>query len=230
MTRRNSNRLHGLYVITPDLSADHQGQQGIRRLEYKTRLALQGGAALLQFRDKCSSDDNKKELATRLKLLCHEYGAVFIINDDVELAKTVGADGVHLGKSDCSLHRAREFLGEQAIIGISCYNRLELAQQAEQAGADYVAFGRFFRSNTKPDAVVADTRLIQRAKQVLEIPVTAIGGITVQNASGLVQVGADMLAVIEGVFGHEDVKAAAQSLCGCFSEYGVNEGKLVDFN
>ena len=136
-------------------------------------------------------------------------GFVFLVNDDVELAKQTQADGVHLGREDVSLVQARTQLGPQAIIGVSCYNELARAVQAQNEGADYVAFGRFFPSRTKPQAVQADLELLREAKTKLHIPIVAIGGITPENGASLIAAGADALAVIEGVFGQADVRAAA---------------------
>ncbi|MDH5323865.1 MAG: thiamine phosphate synthase [Gammaproteobacteria bacterium] len=205
----HQSRLKGLYIINPPL---YDPDLLLRQVE----AALQGGAAVMQFRDKHSTAAEKVTLALRLRNLCESYDARFIINDQVELAQEVGAHGVHLGQSDTALAQARQVLGTQAIIGISCYNRLELALEAERQGADYVAFGRFFPSRTKPDAVGADLDLLRGAKQVLGIPVAAIGGITAQNALPLVQAAADMLAVIDGVFGQERIDVAARRLSACF--------------
>ena len=201
-------KLYGLYLITPPVYS--------AALEHKVSEALQGGAALLQYRDKHSSAEEKYHNAMRLKQLCLDHGALFIINDDIQLALQVQAHGVHLGQTDDSLQSARTALGEQAIIGISCYNRLELALQAQQHGADYVAFGRFFPSRTKPEAVRAEPALLTRAKQVLSVPIAAIGGINQYNAQTLIEAGADMLAVIEGVFGQNQVKEAAERLSAGF--------------
>ena len=152
----------------------------------------------------------------------HTHNVCFLVNDDVAIAREVGAQGVHLGQGDSSLVQAREILGDSAIIGISCYNKLELAIRAQEQGADYVAFGRFFSSQTKPSAVQADIDLLIRAKSELSIPIACIGGITAENAKLLVSAGADMLAVINAIFGSkdnvgaEDVRLAAQQLAESF--------------
>ena len=202
--------LHGLYAIT-DSSLDDDDTLGDA-----VEQALQGGARLLQYRDK--SDDHGKRLrqANLLKTLCAQHDALLIINDDVELAKQCRADGVHLGQNDASLEQARAVLGNHSIIGISCYNRLALARQAQQQGADYVAFGAFYPSPTKPDAAVATLDLLQQARAELTVPVCAIGGITVDNAPALVEAGADMLAVISGVFRQPDIKRAASQFSRLF--------------
>jgi thiamine-phosphate pyrophosphorylase len=154
--------------------------------------------------------------AQQLLSLCNQFGATFIVNDDVDLAAAVHAHGVHLGGEDVPLPQARQRLGAEAVIGASCYNRLELAVRAQQQGADYVAFGRFFPSRTKPQAVPADIALLRQAKAQLHLPIVAIGGITAQNGAQLIAAGADMLAVVEAVFAQEDIAAAARQLAECF--------------
>jgi thiamine-phosphate pyrophosphorylase len=148
--------------------------------------------------------------------VCRQHGVLFIINDDVTLAKETRADGVHLGREDVPLAEARKLLGTRAIIGVSCYNELARAQAAQKQGADYVAFGRFFPSRTKPQAVQANLDLLREAKRKLHIPVVAIGGITPENGASLIAAGADALAVIEGVFGQADVRAAAERYARLF--------------
>jgi thiamine-phosphate pyrophosphorylase len=141
---------------------------------------------------------------------------LFIVNDDLDLAAAVGADGVHLGRDDAHPRRARHRLGRRALIGISCYNQLERAREAQALGADYAAFGRFFPSHTKPSAVQADPELLRRARREIDLPLVAIGGITPENAGFLLDAGADMLAVVDGVFGADDVRAAARSFTELF--------------
>lgn len=148
--------------------------------------------------------------------LCKHHQALLIINDDVNLAQSVGANGVHLGREDADLSHAKIQLGEAAIIGISCYNRLDLAHNAAQAGADYVAFGRFFPSLTKPHAIQATPELLRQAKTTLNLPLVAIGGITPENGAPLIEAGADMLAVVHGIFGQPDIRAACQKLTTLF--------------
>ncbi len=141
--------------------------------------------------------------AEQLLDLCRQYSVPLIINDDIVLAVQSGADGVHLGKTDSSIADARERLGEKAVIGCSCYNDLDRAQQASKSGADYIAFGAFFSSPTKPDAAHATLDIIQTAKQRFKLPVVAIGGITPENGQSLIEAGADMLAVISGLYASE---------------------------
>ncbi|WP_455212839.1 thiamine phosphate synthase [Kaarinaea lacus] len=208
--------LRGLYVITPKIDLRKEPQQ--HKLLHDVELVLAGGARLVQFRDK--SPDKKRRFTTACQLLalCNRHGATFIVNDDVELAAASRAHGVHLGGEDSPLAQARRRLGTQAIIGASCYNRLELAVKAQQQGADYVAFGRFFPSRTKPMAVPADVSLLHQAKIELQLPIVAIGGITAQNGAQLIAAGADMLAVVDAVFSQEDILSATQQLANCFRE------------
>ena len=182
----------GVYVITD--SALLQG-----RLVASVEAALQGGAQIVQYRDK--SVDNSKRLyeAQQLKSLCSRYQIPLLINDDIELALAVGA-GVHLGQSDGSIALARQRLGQEAIIGATCHNSLEFAQQAAQQGASYLAFGAFYPSSTKPLAQLAQLDTLTQAKHLFNLPIVAIGGINLDNARPLIDAGADYLAVISDIF------------------------------
>ena len=171
--------------------------------------AIAGGARVIQYRDKRSDKDQRARIAADLAMLCRRLDCLFIVNDDPPLAKTVGAHGVHLGRDDADVAGARRLLGARALIGVSCYSDFALAQAAEDAGADYVAFGSFYPSPTKPLAPRADLDLLHAARRTLRIPIVAIGGITPENAPALIAAGADALAVIEGVFGQADIRAAA---------------------
>ena len=184
--------MKGLYVIT-------DGSTGNLLLE-KVEQALLGGATIVQYRDKTTDSARREQEARALRALCHEHNALFIINDDVALAKTVQADGVHVGRDDSALSAARQALGKATLIGVSCYNRLELALDAAAQGADYIAFGSFFPSPTKPNAPRATLALLQMARQQLRLPICTIGGITLDTAPSLLANGADMLAVITDVF------------------------------
>jgi len=204
------DQLKGLYAITDEnLIAEKHFKQIVES-------ALQGGAKIIQYRDK--SDDQNKRLhqATELRLLCQQYNSLCIINDDIELAKTIDADGIHLGKNDGSLTRARQVLGRNAIIGISCYNDLNLATEAEKNQADYVAFGAIFPSPTKTDATVSGLDIISQAKQQLSIPVCTIGGITESNIQQVAQHGADMAAVISCLFANNNISLTAKNLSKYF--------------
>lgn len=200
----------GLYVIT-----DNQLIPESTLLD-RVAQAIAGGAVLVQYRGKLGTREARYRDAQSLVTLCAQRDVPLIINDDVELARSVGAHGIHLGRHDASIRQARSRLGPQAIIGISCYNRLELALQAAREGADYVAFGRFFASKTKPDAVPAQPSLLHQARQAIELPIAAIGGIMPENGGELVTAGATLLAVIHGVFGQPDVTAAARKYAALF--------------
>ncbi|MBI2312840.1 MAG: thiamine phosphate synthase [Betaproteobacteria bacterium] len=203
------SRIRGLYAITPDL-----GDTGV--LVAKVRSALAGGARLVQYRNKSADAASRLTQARALLAACREYGVPLIINDHLELALEVDADGVHLGAGDGPAAEARRLLGAEKLLGVSCYNRLDLAQQALRLGADYVAFGSFFPSDVKPDAVQATPELLRRAKAELAVPVVAIGGISAANGRLLVESGADALAVITAVFAADDVEAAARKIAGLF--------------
>jgi thiamine-phosphate pyrophosphorylase len=202
----------GLYVIT-----DAKLTAGDKLLA-KVELALKGGAVMVQYRNKTANFDQRLKEAQSLVELCGKYDVPLIINDDVDLARRVNASGVHLGASDSDIGSARDILGPSAIIGASCYNQMNLAHKAVAEGASYVAFGRFFKSSTKPDAVQADLSLIAKAKQELQVPVVAIGGINLDNVKTLVEYGVDMAAVVGGVFGNEDTINVALSFENAFSK------------
>ena len=179
--------------------------------------AIRGGAAVIQYRDKSSDHEQRRQQAAALALLCRNHDVPLIVNDDVELAACVGASGVHLGKNDGSVQAARKVLGANALIGVSCYNLPERAVEAASEGADYVAFGRFFPSHSKPDAVTADPEMLRQVCQYLHVPVVAIGGITPENGQPLITAGAQLLAAIHGVFGQADVQAAARRYADLFT-------------
>lgn len=178
--------------------------------------AIDGGAGAIQYRDKGGDPARRQAQARALVQLCRTYQVPLIINDDVQLAQAVEADGVHLGRDDAALTHARQTLGHGAIIGVSCYNNLPLAVAAQAQGADYVAFGSFFPSPTKPDAVRADVQLLRQARAQLHCAIVAIGGITPDNGAALVTAGADALAVIHGVFAQPDPMQAAQRYAALF--------------
>ena len=199
------SKIAGLYGITIDNDPN---------IHTRVEAALEGGANIIQYRDKSYLPD-RQDVAGKLSNLCREYGAKLIINDDLDLAIAVNADGVHLGRHDLDIKAARNKIGDK-IIGVSCYNKLELALEAEQQGADYVAFGRFFPSVTKPEAVPADISLLQEAKALLSLPIVAIGGITTTNAELLIQAGASSVAVIEGLFNQQNIKKTAEEFSKLF--------------
>lgn len=186
--------MKGLYAITDTANLSTETMLA------RTEEILRAGARLLQYRNKQADENTRIAEAEELYTLCRQYSVPLIINDDIALAVQTGADGVHLGKTDSTIADARERLGNKAIIGYSCYNDLDRAQQASKSGADYIAFGAFFSSPSKPDAAHATPEIIQTAKQRFKLPVVAIGGITPENGQSLIEVGADMLAVISGLY------------------------------
>jgi thiamine-phosphate pyrophosphorylase len=196
----NKQPLRGLYLITDEAL--------IPQSQFSTVVeqALRGGARIIQYRDKSANNFKRLQQATELKKLCRDYHAVLIINDDIKLALQIDADGIHIGSQDTTPGDARKLLGNK-IIGVSCYNRFDMAVDAAKNGADYLAFGSFFASSTKPDAVRADTPLILRAKTELHLPVCAIGGITVDNVTPLIQSGADMVAVITDILASNNIES-----------------------
>ena len=210
MTNKSA-AMRGLYGIT-----DAMLLPDTTRLTSAVEAALKGGMRILQYRDKQRSFSDQVEQASALKDLCDTYGALLMINDSVLLAKEINAHGVHIGREDGALDIARDQLGPEAIIGCSCYNSIELAQQAQNKGANYVAFGRFFSSQTKPETKAADIDIIQRARSVLNLPVCAIGGITTHNAAQLITQGVDMIAVINDLFSAEDVEQKARQFSALF--------------
>jgi len=200
-------KLRGLYAITPDV-ADTEA------LARKVEQALGAGIAALQYRNKLLAKEKRLAQARQLAELAQGYGVPFIVNDDVEIAAAVGANGVHLGKDDAEVAAARQRLTGR-LIGASCYDRIELARAAVAAGADYVAFGSVFASPTKPAAVRAPLTLFAEARP-LGVPLAAIGGITLENAPQLVAAGADLLAVISDLFDAPDVGARARRYASLF--------------
>lgn len=200
--------MHGLYAIT-------NGDTGATLQTNVSRIMTEN-ITVLQYRDKTNNTQQRYHDASMLKQLCVTHNTLFIVNDDVQLAQRVNADGVHLGKDDKSIDKARQILGKNTIIGVSCYNNLTLAIKAEQAGANYVAFGSFFNSPTKPNAPQADLALLKQAKKELSIPICCIGGITLANASLLIDAGADMVAVISALFSQPNSQQAARQFSTLF--------------
>ncbi len=197
----------GLYLITPD---DGDGETLIARVR-----AVLPHAACLQYRRKRTDAAQRRQEATSLRVLCREIGTCFIVNDDPSLAREVDADGVHLGEDDGGINAARALLGPDRCIGMSCYDDVVLARAAVEAGADYVAFGAIFASSTKPGARRATPALFAETS-TLGVPRVAIGGITPDNALIAVAAGADLLAVIGGVFDAPEPIAAARSIAAVF--------------
>ena len=202
-------RMRGLYVITPDW-------RDTVKLLLAAKAALEGGAKVLQYRNKVAGPALRLEHALGLSAVCAKFGAIFIVNDHLDLALEVEADGLHLGGADGDVRAARKKLGRGKLLGVSCYNRLELAEAAKEAGADHVAFGAVYPSTTKPGAVQAPLELFRQARP-LGLPVVAIGGITADNAAPVIEAGAGAVAVISDVFDAPDIGARARQYAALFS-------------
>lgn len=198
--------LRGLYAITPDDNL-------LPRLSALVQSALEGGARIVQYRNKTAPPPLKRAQAAELLRICRAHDAKLIVNDDLWLAIEIGADGVHLGRGDQpggSLKTAREALGSHRILGISCYNEIERAEAAASAGADYLAVGSVFASATKPKATNASLEMLSETQRRFGLPVAAIGGITLENAPPVIAAGADMLAVVSSLFNAMDIKRRAE--------------------
>jgi thiamine-phosphate pyrophosphorylase len=204
-----SKRIRGLYAVTPETSDSDW-------LYARVKAVVAGGARMVQYRSKGVDARYRRQQAARLVELCGAQGALLIINDDVALARELSADGVHVGREDVPVADARAALGSQALIGVSCYDSLARACQAQSEGADYVAFGSFFPSGVKPGAVRAPLELLRAARAVIDLPVVAIGGITPENGRAVVEAGADALAVISSLFHVADSHLAAQAFTALF--------------
>jgi len=202
--------IKGLYAITPECA-------DTALLLDKLRQALRGGAALVQYRSKSEDVALKHEQATELLALCRSFHVPLIINDDLRLAAMIDADGVHIGENDASLKDARINLGPDKIVGVSCYQDLQRAVQFAALSADYVAFGSFYPSSTKPQAPPCPLRLLTEAKAKLQVPIVAIGGITPENAPALIAAGADAVAVISALFDAPDIELAAHIFTSLFA-------------
>lgn len=194
-----------LYAITPD-------QNDTPRLLAQVEQALSGGASILQYRNKTASATLRLEQAQAIQTLCQRYAVPLIINDHLDLAIAINADGLHLGGDDGDIAAARTVLGPAKWLGASCYNRLELAHAAVAARANYVAFGAMFSSKTKPNAVVASLDLLMQARQQLDCPICAIGGITAENIGQVRAAGADWIAVVGGIFQADNIQTSTQTL------------------
>ncbi len=203
MSLRKTHSVSGLYAITPD-------ELDTAKLVRKVDLALSGGAQTIQYRNKIANLELRIEQANELRKLTERFSVPLIINDDAVLAHQVDANGVHLGGDDGSIADARAIMGSDKLIGVSCYNRMELAHEAVLNGADYVAFGSFFASTVKPDAVLVGLELLHQARREIAVPLVAIGGITVERGGQLLDAGANALAVISAVFDATDIQAAAR--------------------
>jgi thiamine-phosphate pyrophosphorylase len=213
-------RIRGLYAVTPDeLDTDD--------LVRKVRMALAGGARVVQYRNKLADVALRREQAAALLVLCRAARTLLIVNDQLDLAESLDADGLHLGRDDMPIDIARARLGKDKVLGASCYDQLTLAVAACDAGADYVAFGSAFPSSTKPGAVRAPLSLYRKAKARLACPVVAIGGITIENAPGLIDAGADAVAVINALFDAPSVESRAREFAGMFAVRDLEKRSAV---
>jgi len=216
------SRLYGLYAITPEVPRPSSP------LATQVEWAIAGGARLIQYRSKGGDPAARLHTARSLLAVCRAAAVPLIINDDPDLAARIGADGVHLGRDDPDPREVRRRLGPGVIIGVSCYNQLQRVLRAKEASADYVAFGRFFSSMTKPLAVSTTPTLLRQARERLAIPLVAIGGITPENGALPITAGADMLAAVDAVFGQSDIRAAAAAFDALFdSVYIPRDNKIT---
>ena len=208
---RDSFIIKGLYAITPD-SAD------LNTLIQKTKSAIEGGAFMVQYRSKIQDRDVKMQQCAVILRLCREYEIPCIVNDDVDMCRVLEADGVHLGEKDDNIAEVRHILGEDAIIGSSCYDQLDRAKSAQKEGASYVAFGAMFPTSTKPNAPRATLALLKEAKREIQIPIVAIGGITVNNAHDVIKTGIDAIAVINSLYEAKSIKETAETFAKMFHQ------------
>lgn len=212
--------VEGLYAVTPD-------EADTRELLRKVRMAIAGGARVVQYRNKSADTRARREQAATLLAVCRAARVPFIVNDDLDLAESLGADGLHLGREDASIAAARARLEFGTILGASCYDRLDLAIAAREAGADYVAFGSAFTSLTKPGAVRAPLSLYREARTRLDCAVVAIGGITSRNARSLIDAGVDAVAVISDLFDAPDIEGRAGEFARMFGAHELEKRSAV---
>ena len=188
----------------------------LNTLIQKTQSAIEGGVFMVQYRSKIHDHDVKMQQCAAILRLCREYEIPCIVNDDVDMCRSLEADGVHLGEKDDNIAEVRRILGEDAIIGSSCYDQLERAKQAQKEGASYVAFGAMYPTSTKPNAPRASLALLREAKSQIQIPIVAIGGITVNNAHDVIETGVDAIAVINSLYESHSIKETAETLSQMF--------------
>lgn len=202
--------MKGLYLVTPDWD-DTQKMLDV------TEAGLRGGAAIVQYRHKTASPELRREQASQLQTLCRRYGRPFIINDFVDLAIELDADGIHVGGTDAAVAQVRAALGPTKIVGSSCYGSMQLARDACEAGASYVAFGGFYPSRVKKYEVTTPPEIVAQAKKEIPAPNVVIGGMTQENSAPLVKQGADMVAVISSVYMADDPESAARVFAKLFA-------------
>ena len=201
--------MKGLYLVTPDWD-------DTERLLAVTRAALEAGVVLLQYRHKTADPALRRQQATALLALCRQFDCPFIINDHVELALEIGADGVHVGGTDAAVFAVRAQIGGKRILGASCYGDLELAKAAHAAGASYVAYGGFYPSKVKKYPVTTAVDILKQSRDAVPLPSVVIGGMTPENAVRLIAAGADMVAAISSVYLADDPKQAARAFAALF--------------
>ena len=206
---KHPSMIRGLYAVTPDTNDDP-------KLHDLVEATLRGGTRLVQYRNKQADRNTRERQSGMLVALCEAYDARLIVNDDVSVAAATGAHGVHVGRDDSGPIRARAVLGEDAIIGVSCYNEPARATEAAADGADYIAFGSFFASSVKPEAVRATPTLIGPAKRDTGLPVVGIGGIDLRNAEVLIAAGIDAVAVISALWNAPDIERMSRDFCALF--------------
>lgn len=202
--------MKGLYLVTPDWD-------DTQKMLDATEAGLRGGAAIVQYRHKTASPELRKEQAVQLQALCRRYGRPFIINDFVELCLELDADGIHVGGTDAAVAQVRAVVGPSKIVGSSCYGSMQLARDAYQAGASYVAFGGFYPSRVKKYEVTTPPEIVAQAKKEIPLPNVVIGGMTQENSVPLVKQGADMVAAISSVYMVDDPEAAARAFAKLFA-------------
>ncbi|MFP4332219.1 MAG: thiamine phosphate synthase [Campylobacterales bacterium] len=199
-------KLSGLYAITDEILTPKS------TITSQVEKALKAGVSILQFRDKNSKDSEVEGICQELQALCSSYDATFIIDDRAELVDKIGAQGLHIGKDDIGLKEARAIVGGEKIIGVSCYGSVRRAKEAQDMGANYVAFGSFFRSPTKPKSTIIDLNVITKAKKEITLPICVIGGIDASNLEELMEYKPDMISVVSAVFGGADIEKRVEEL------------------
>jgi len=201
------NNLRGLYVITDKKLIDRD--QFVLTVEK----SIKGGASIVQLREKDTPEKEIIDLGRQILKVTKQYNVPLIINDSPELTREIGADGVHLGGEDCSITKARELLGNNAIIGVTCYNEINRGLYAVQNGADYVAFGTPYYTPTKPEREPTSIDTLKKAVSLIKtIPIFAIGGITKENAGPILETGVNGIAIITSIFGSTDPETSAREL------------------
>ena len=192
------NLLTGIYAITPDNLKKEELYKKVHKL-------LQTGVRIIQYRDKLRSVEDKLIISKQLKTICQSFNSLLIINDDIHIAKRINAHGVHLGQKDISCNEARNILGSDPIIGISCQNNFELALKAQHEGADYVAFGSIFKTTTKKGVVYCSLEDLKDFVKKIEISSVAIGGINLSSFHEVKRSGVDMIAMSSGLFLQKEI-------------------------